>query len=157
TILGTYSDIAHQQLGADWQVNVDSPTQGLVTLRRLPPNTTGIFTGETDLPNASFATTASTIGVDPRTYAQGGWWRGDYSKRSLPDLMADLKTPAPGVPIAAGPMSIVATAGKDLAGFKLTASVLSPNGTVTTPISAPLAEGTETYTGVAPQGARLLS
>lgn len=157
TILGTYADIAHQQLGADWQVNVDSPPQGLVALRRLPPNTTGVFTGETDLPDATFATTASTIGIDPRTYAQGGWWRGDYANRSLSDLLAELKTPTPGVPIAAGPLSVVATAGKDLAGFKLTTSVLTPNGAVTTPLAATLAEGTQTYTGTAPPGARLLS
>jgi hypothetical protein len=157
TILQSYSDLAHQQLGADWQVTVDSPTQGLATLGRLPPGSTAVFIGETDLPNASFATSAATIGIDPAHFAAAGFWRGDYADRPLADLMASMRTPTPGTPLKAGALSIDATASDDLVGYRLDAVALRSNGDVTTVLSASLVAGQHVYTGTAPSGARLLS
>jgi FtsX-like permease family len=157
TVLQSYSDLAHQQIGADWQVAVDSPTQSLVALRKLPPRTTGVFIGETDLPNASFATSAATIGVDPERFAEGGWWRADYADRSLGDLMDSIRTPLPGSPVKAGPLTIDVTADKALAGYQLEATVLQPNGVVTIVVKEPMVAGQHVYTGTAPGGARLLS
>jgi hypothetical protein len=157
TILQSYSDLAHQQVGADWQVAVDSPTQSLAALHKLPPGTTGVFIGETDLPNASFASSAATIGVDPAHFAEGGWWRGDYADRSLDDLMESLRTPLPGSPVKAGPLTIDVTADDNLAGYQLNATVLQTSGVVTTVVKEPVVAGRHVYTGTAPAGARLLS
>ena len=157
TILGSYSDIAHQQLGADWQVNVDSPEQGLVALREAAAEHDRHLHRRDRPPRRDVRDDRLDHRHRPDAL-RAGWLVAQRLREEAVERPAGRpQDPAGGVPIPAGQMTVVATAGKDLAGFKLSASVISPNGTVTTPILVTLAEGTHTYSGTAPGGARLLS
>lgn len=160
TILRSYADLAHQAIGSDWQVQVDSPAQSLAALRKLPPGTTGIFSGQTDVANVALAVSPFTIGIDPNTYAAGGWWRGDYAPQSLPALMDLLKTPSIGelLPGAGKPIQVSIRVPPTIAGYRIEATIERPDGTVVPALNDVLLAGTHDYSGAAvPAGGRLLS
>src|SRR5207245_1550922 len=87
---------------------------------RVPGGTAAVYGGQTALIDPSPAVSAPTLGIDPSTYQQGGWWRRDYAVQPLPALLAKLSVPRGGVPIASGSKPLVTMdAPADIAGYQL--------------------------------------
>ena len=85
-VLRNHEDTAHQQVGADWNVQIAVPDDPLVAANSVPPNSVAVIRSQPvfELPG-SFTLSPSVIAVDPERFATGGWWRSDYSRpRSRP-------------------------------------------------------------------------
>jgi hypothetical protein len=134
TVLQNHADAAHQQVGADWNVQVAAPEQPIASLDRLPANATGVVRTEPSFEaQGSFSITPSAIAVDPSTYEDGGWWRADYSTTPEDTWLADLRTPDPAQPIPGGgssELAVDAEAGRGAQGLELVATVQQPSGDV---------------------------
>ena len=107
TVIRNHLDTAHQEVGADWLVNVGPPSQQLPAAHRLPSGTTAVIRTEAALqPSTSEPPTA--LAIDPTTYPSGGWWRSDYSSLSEGQIMSDLRVPDPGraLPPDAGRLTV---------------------------------------------------
>jgi hypothetical protein len=159
TILQSHADEAHQQVGGDWSVAVDTVPQSLAAMHRVPPATTPVYGGQTDLIDLPTAVSPATLGIDPGTYQQGAWWRSDYADQSLPALLQRLAVPMGGVPVGSGsnPPSVTMDAPADIAGYRLDVMTRLPNDSVVKAGSASIVPGRHTYSFTARGGARLLS
>jgi hypothetical protein len=101
TVIRNHLDSAHQDVGADWRLNVGSPPQQLPAVRRLPLDTTAVVRTEADLHPAT-SEPPTGLAIDPTTYPSGGWWRSDYSSLSEGQIMSALRVPDPGTALPSG-------------------------------------------------------
>ena len=83
-VLRNHEDTAHQQVGADWNVQIAVPEDPLIAASSVPQNAVAVIRSQPvfELPG-SFTLSPSVIAVDPQRFATGGWWRSDYSKTAL--------------------------------------------------------------------------
>ncbi|HET9724879.1 MAG TPA: ABC transporter permease [Actinomycetota bacterium] len=134
-VLRNQEDTAHQQVGADWRVEVDPPEQPLAALERLPPLATGVVRTVPYLEvRPRFPLTTLAMSVDPRSYERGGWWRGDYAAASEASWLDALTVEDTSVPVPEGPtpgsLSIEAEPLDGAEGIELVATVQAADGSV---------------------------
>ncbi len=91
-VLRNHQDAAHTLVGADWNVQVAPPEDVLRAVQQMPAGTTPVIRTEPDLRQGSFSLPPAAIAIDPATYAQGGWWRDDFSDTPIETILADLRT-----------------------------------------------------------------
>ncbi|HEY7668409.1 MAG TPA: ABC transporter permease [Actinomycetota bacterium] len=158
-VLQNHQDSAHNQTGADWRVNVSPPADVLGAIEDMPAGTTPVVRAEPSLEAGSFSLPPTAYAIDPATYADGGWWRDDFSATPLPTILADLATDPIGYPLAPGTstLHLEVSASEAESPLTLTATARRSDGTVGTPEPLPLAEGTASYDLPLDGAERLLS
>ncbi len=164
TVIRNHEDSAHQDLGADWRVEVAAPANQLAAIEHMPPGTTPIIRTDPDFERGSFSPPPVALAIDPATYAGGGWWRDDYSRVPESEILSRLSSPTPGLALPKGTtqVQLTAEATKSASGLALEASLLAPGGEVrTAPLVAEsgtvIQPGTATYTAQVQGATRLLS
>jgi hypothetical protein len=161
TLLTAHADVARQRVGATWAVATNPAPQSLAAMARVPPGDTALYRGQIEgIDTSDFSSddvdvaaaesalsTASVIGVDPSTYPAGGWWRDDYSSRSLGGLLGSLGSQTWGTALPAGTdrLSVRVSAPASVEGYALRAVVASRSGATRTVELGPLAAGPRTY------------
>jgi FtsX-like permease family protein len=158
TVLRSHADTARTQLGADWNVQIDTSAQSLNAERRLPPNVMGVYRAQADL-QVGVASQATILGVDPSRYATAGWWRGDFAARPLSALMSSLEVSETKgtLPAGTGTLAVTLTAPPTAEGLELAAVVLSANGRASTVRFGSLSPGQQVYRASAVGARRLIS
>ncbi|MFN8232884.1 MAG: ABC transporter permease [Actinomycetota bacterium] len=158
-VLRNHEDSAHNQIGADWRVNVTPPADVLGAFGTMPPNTTPVVRAEPSLEGGSFSLPPPAYGIDPATYARGGWWRSDFSAMPLPEILAALETEPIGyeVPPGASVLHVELEASEAESRLTLTATALRTDGTVATAEPLPIEEGVAGYDLPIDGAERLLS
>jgi ABC-type lipoprotein release transport system permease subunit len=156
-ITRNHEDTAHQQVGADWNVQVGTPQQQLVAARSVPEGAMAVVRSSPvfELPG-SFTLTPAMIAVDPARYAEAGWWREDYSPTSLEDWLGAIEVADPGVPIS-GDFEATVDTSAHAEGLELLVTTEGPGGEVATASAGILREGAATYTAPLPDAERILS
>lgn len=157
-VLRSHEDSAHQQVGADWNIAVAAPEQPLPALTQVPANATPVVRTEPtfDTPG-QFSLTPSAIGIDPATFATGGWWRTDYSDTPLTTWLQDLEVPATGVPLSAGQLTVGLLATKSAQGLDLVATVEQQDHMVVAYELGKVTAGESDYAATVGVAGRLLS
>jgi len=145
-VLRNHEDTAHQQVGADWNVQIAVPDDPLIAARSVPPNAVAVVRSQPvfELPG-SFTLTPSVIAVDPERYATGGWWRSDYSKTPLDTWLADIEVPDPAVPVSGESFAATITAGAPAEGLQLQVTYETADDHVRTASAGTIVQGTKTY------------
>ncbi|MFB3739243.1 MAG: FtsX-like permease family protein, partial [Candidatus Velamenicoccus archaeovorus] len=157
-VMRNHEDSAHQQVGADWRVQIGAPEQPLVALGRMPPNATPLIRSEPVFPvPGGFSITPVVLAVDPSTYDRGGWWRADYSDTSESDWLAALETDRGGLAVSGGTVSAEVAADANAAGLDLVATFQRASGEVVAADLGALEPGDHTYEAPAEGAVRLLS
>jgi ABC-type lipoprotein release transport system permease subunit len=145
-VLRNHEDTAHQQVGADWNVQIAVPEDQLVAADSVPPNAVAVVRSQPvfELPG-SFTLSPSVIAVDPERFATGGWWRSDYSNTPLETWLAEIDVPDPGIPVSSESFSVTVTAGAQAAGLQLQVTYETQDDHVGTVSAGAIQEGTATY------------
>ncbi len=160
-VLRSHQDSAHQQVGGEWNIGVGPPDQPLAAIAHMPPMTTPIVRTEPRFETGSFSLTPVAIGIDPATYQDAGWWRGDYSSQSIDGILDALRTEPYGIvlPQGAAELTVHLDVPAELAGLHLAATSEATDGTVSTDrADGPLEAGAASYTiALANSPERLLS
>jgi hypothetical protein len=159
-VLRSHQDSAHQQVGADWDIQVSPPDQPLAAIARMPAGTTPIVRTEPRFESGSYSLTPVSIGIDPATYEAAGWWRDDYSRSSIQDILAALRTDPYGIelPEAVEDLTAELDVPPELTGLRLAATTENADGTVRTrEADRALEAGSASYTISVAGSARLLS
>lgn len=157
-VLGNHQDSAHQQVGSDWNIQVAVPEQPLAALEDTPTNTTGVIRTEPSFERTGdFSLSPAMIAVDPRTYAQAGWWRSDYSPTSETEWLRALSSPDPAVPVDGEAFSAEITGDALANGLHVLLTYETDDGEVFTVGGGHLVEGTITSEAELPGAARLMS
>ena len=145
-VLRNHEDTAHQQVGADWNVQIAVPEDQLVAADSVPPNSVAVVRSQPvfELPG-SFTLSPSVIAVDPERFATGGWWRSDYSNTPLETWLAEIDVPDPGIPVSSESFSVTVTAGAQAAGLQLQVTYETQDDHVRTVSAGAIQEGTATY------------
>lgn len=145
-VLRNHEDTAHQQVGADWNVQIAVPEDQLVAAYSVPPNAVAVVRSQPvfELPG-SFTLSPSVIAVDPERFATGGWWRSDYSNTPLDTWLAEIDVPDPGIPVSSESFSVTVTAGAQAAGLQLQVTYETQDDHVRTVSAGAIQEGTATY------------
>lgn len=157
-VLRNHEDSARQQVGADWNIAVAAPEQPLSALRQVPPNATPVVRTDPafEVPG-QFSLTPSAIGIDPASFATGGWWRTDYSDTSLTTWLGDLRSTPAGVRLDAGRLIVRLTATGRAAGLDLVATVEQQDHTVVAYELGTVTAGEGDYGGDVRTAGQLLS
>jgi hypothetical protein len=144
-VLRNHEDSAHQQVGADWNVQVAVPDQPLSTIRSLPPGSVAVLRSQPifDL-EGTFPLPPALIAVDPERYAESGWWREDYSDTALQEWLSMITVPDLGVPVSGAEFTatVTAQAPRDL---ELLVTYQTPEAEVRTATAGLLQDGTHPY------------
>jgi ABC-type lipoprotein release transport system permease subunit len=145
-VLRNHEDTAHQQVGADWNVQIAVPQDQLVAAGSVPPNSVAVVRSQPvfELPG-SFTLSPSVIAVDPERFATGGWWRSDYSNTPLETWLEEIEMPDPGIPVSSESFSVTVTAGAQAAGLQLQVTYETRDDHVRTVSAGAIEEGTATY------------
>ena len=156
-VIRNHEDSAHQQVGADWNIAVAAPKQPLLALTQVPSNATPVVRTEPDFETpGQFSLTPSAIGIDPATFATGGWWRPDYSDTPLTMWLRDLEVPAAGIPVTAGQLTVDLAATSNARGLDLVATVEERDHTIVAHDLGKVTVGEGNYSATVSAG-RLLS
>ena len=157
-VLRNHEDTAHQQVGADWNVQIAVPKDPLVAVSSVPPDSVAIVRSQPvfDKPG-QFTLSPSIVAVDPARFADGGWWRGDYSNTSLDEWLDAITVPDTGVPISSEDFSASVTAAQDAAGLQLQVTYETADHHVLTASAGTLTVGTKTYEATLDGADRILS
>ncbi|HWL90283.1 MAG TPA: ABC transporter permease [Actinomycetota bacterium] len=158
-VLRNHEDAAHAQVGADWRVNVTPPEDVLAVIRDMPPLTTPAVRTEPRLESGSFQLPPIALGVDPLTYASGGWWRDDFSEMPLPEILRRLEAPPFGtdLPGASSMLSFEMDSGRDVRDLEVTATGVDEAGIVHTAALQEIEPGLASYELAIEGTVRLLS
>ena len=157
-VLRNHEDTAHQQVGADWNVQIAVPDDPLIAASSVPPNAVAVIRSQPvfELPG-SFTLTPSVIAVDPQRFATGGWWRSDYSKTPLDTWLAEIEVPDPAVPVSGESFAATVTAGAPAEGLQLQVTYETGDDHVRTASAGTIVQGTKTYEAVLDGADALLS
>jgi ABC-type lipoprotein release transport system permease subunit len=145
-VLRNHEDTAHQQVGADWNVQIAVPDDPLIAASSVPPDSVAVIRSQPvfELPG-SFTLSPSVIAVDPQRFATGGWWRSDYSKTPLDTWLRDIEVPDPAVPVSGESFTATVTAGAPAEGLQLQVTYETDDDRVRTVSAGTIVQGTETY------------
>lgn len=157
-VIQNHEDAAHQDVGADWQVDVAQTDQPLVAMGEIPEGATPVSRSLPTIPGTR-AIPPTALGIDPATYEDGGWWRFDYSSLSLSDMLSRLDSPESGValPEEAQSLEVRITAPLEAEGLLLLARVENADGELVTLDLGTLSPDSATYSAPVEGGGRLLS
>jgi FtsX-like permease family len=157
-VLRNHEDSARQQVGADWNVQVAFPDDQLLAIERLPQNAVAVIRSQPtfELPG-TFPQPPVAIAVDPERYAEGGWWRSDYSEVPLPEWLAALEVPEAGLVVGGEDFSATVTADVQSEGLELLVTYRTSGGGVRTASAGVLEEGTQAYVASLDGAERILS
>ena len=158
-VLRNHQDAAHTLVGADWNVQVAPPEDVLRAVEQMPAGTTPVIRTEPDLRQGSFSLPPAAIAIDPATYAQGGWWRDDFSDTPIETILADLRTAPLGLdlPLGASTLSLSLDVPPAAAGLAVSATVLDGEDRAHTAPPVTVSAGRRTYRIPLTSGTRLLS
>jgi hypothetical protein len=157
TALTRNQDAAREQLGADWNLLVNAPAQVTVAAKRLGANSTLTFHGSAQT-SAAPVGFANVLGVDPSTFASGGWWQPQDSTLALSSLLRRLEVPALGIPVPPQTRLLkLRVAAPSVHGLHLWAVGQDASGTVADRDLGTLRRGQWTYGGHIAGLSRLLS
>ena len=158
-VLQNHEDAAHTIVGADWNVPVSPPADVLPAIDDMPPNTTPVIRTEPDFGQGTYALPPSAIAIDPATYADGGWWRSDFSETPIDQILEALKTSPSGFELPAGAQTLTLSLDvpKAAEGIGVSATVIDGDGVTNTPDVQPVSAGPGTYRIPLAPGTRLLS
>ncbi len=158
-VLRNHEDAAHTIVGADWNVPVSPPDDVLSAIDDMPPNTTPVIRTEPDFGQGTYALPPSAIAIDPATYADGGWWRSDFSETPIDQILEALKTSPTGYDLPAGATTLTLSLDvpKAAEGIGVSATVIDDGGVTNTPDVQPVSAGPGTYRIPLTPGTRLLS
>jgi hypothetical protein len=158
TELTRNQDAARAQVGADWNLSVGWPVQGVVSADRLGSRATLAFYGSAAASSTPALSLATVIGIDPASYARAGWWQAQDASPPLPSLLSRLSAPPIGMALPHGTqtlqLQVSAATGK---GLRLWAVLSSPDGTFFDRSLGVLRPGTRTYRARMVGASRLLS
>ena len=157
-VLRNHEDTAHQQVGADWNVQIAVPDDPLIAANSVPPDSVAVVRSQPvfELPG-SFTLTPSVIAVDPQRFATGGWWRSDYSKTPLDTWLRDIEVPDPAVPVSGESFAATVTAGAAAEGLHLQVTYETADDHVRTASAGTIVQGTKTYEAALDEADALLS
>jgi hypothetical protein len=142
-VLGNHEDSAHQQVGSDWNIQVAVPDEPLAALRDAPPNTTGVIRSEPSFERTgNFSLTPSLLAIDPRTYADAGWWRSDYSPVAEDEWLGELDAGDASVEVDGTTFSAQVTGDAAADGLRMLVTYETPDGEVRTQSAGKITEGT---------------
>ncbi len=152
-----HRDAAQAFTGAAWVGDLGQMPGGAIST--LPPGTTAVSRFIPSAVSGTLPSGTEGLGIDPATFEGSSWWRSDLADGSLGDLMQDLHTPQPGVPLPDGArqLSFRMTAPSDADAFDVRATVADPDGTVRATPSQPIVPGANEYTLDLGDASRLLS
>jgi putative ABC transport system permease protein len=158
-VLRNHADAAHTQVGADWNVQVFPPEDVLAAIRRMPPGTTPVVRTDPGFEQGSFPLPPTALAIDPATYAQGGWWRSDYSDLSLEEILTELRTEPIGVelPAAASELRVTLRVPRSALGLGIVATTQDDAGATSSPPPSMLDVGVGSYEIPIDGAVRLLS
>ena len=158
TELTRNQDAARAQVGADWNLSVAWPAQGVASADRLGSRATLAFYGSAAASSAPALQLATIIGVDPASYARAGWWQARDASLPLPSLLSRLSAPPPGMALPTGAQTLqLRVSASGGAGLRLWAVLSSPNGKFFQQALGVLRPGTVTYRAPLDGASRLLS
>ncbi|HET7236580.1 MAG TPA: ABC transporter permease [Actinomycetota bacterium] len=157
-VIRNHEDSAHQQVGADWNVQIAAPEQQLVAVESVPPDAVAVVRSlpQFDLPG-TFPLSPVAIAVDPERYAAGGWWREDYSQVELQEWLRRIDVPDPGIPVTGTTFEATVDADDVAAGLELLVTYETADGEVRTASAGVLVEGSATYQAPLDEAARIVS
>jgi hypothetical protein len=146
-VLTNHSDSAHTQIGGDWNVTITPPAQALTAMRRLPGTMTPVVRTEPSFAGGSFSLPPTALGIDPATYLNGGWWRGDFSATDIETILADLEAREVGtaIPAGASTLTVELSVPEAAAGLALQATTIEADGGITATDPLPLGRGAGSY------------
>jgi hypothetical protein len=146
-VLTNHSDSAHTQVGGDWNVTITPPAQTLSAIRGLPGNMTPVVRTEPGLSGGSFSLPPTAIAIDPATYLNGGWWRGDFSATDIETILADLGAPEVGtaIPEGASTLTVELAVPEVAADLAVQATTIDADGRVIATDLVPLDRGAGSY------------
>ena len=158
TELTRNQNAARAQVGADWNLSVAWPAQGVASANRLGSRATLAFYGSAAASSAAALQLATIIGVDPASYATAGWWQARDASLPLPSLLSRLSAPPIGMALPRGAQTlqlrVIASGGT---GLRLWAVLSSPNDIFFQRPLGVLRPGTTTYRARLEGASRLLS
>jgi hypothetical protein len=158
TELTRNQDAARAQVGADWSLLIGWPAQGVASAEKLGSRATLAFYGTAAASSAPSLWLATVIGVDPTSYARGGWWQRQDASLPLPSLLSRLSGPRVGMALPNGAQTlqlrVSASTGR---GLQLWVVLSSSNGTFFERPLGALQPGTRTYRAGVEGASRLLS
>jgi hypothetical protein len=129
TVLTGDVNTARGQIGADWNFLVGTPTQGARSAAALPVGATLVFHGSVATSSESSLAEATLIGLDPPSYASGGWWRERDADLPLTTLLDRLTPPPIGLALPRGTNQVqIPTADPLPPGTELVATLEDSNG-----------------------------
>jgi hypothetical protein len=158
TELSRNQDAARAQVGADWNLSVAWPAQGMASANRLGSRATLAFYGTAAASSASALQLATIIGVDPASYPRAGWWQARDASLPLPSLLSRLSAPPIGMALPTNAQTLqlrVSASGGP--GLRLWAVLSSPNDIFFQRALGVLRPGTVTYRARIEGASRLLS
>ena len=157
-VLRNHEDTAHQQVGGDWNVQIAVPADPLVAAASVPRDSVAVVRSQPvfELPG-SFTLTPSVIAVDPARFADGGWWRSDYSTTPLDTWLEEIEVPDPGIPVSSEAFSATVTAGAPAEGLDLQVTYETGDDHVRTASAGAIEQGTATYAATLDGAERLSS
>jgi hypothetical protein len=145
-VLRNHEDTAHQQVGADWNVQIAVPDDPLIAASSVPANAVAVIRSQPVFERpGSFTLSPSVIAVDPRRFATGGWWRSDYSSTPLDTWLRDIEVPDPAVPVSGETFTATITAGAPAVGLRLLVTYETDDDHVRTASAGSIVQGTQTY------------
>jgi hypothetical protein len=156
----SHEDSAHQQVGADWNIEVSPPAEPLSAIAHMPPGTTPVVRTQPRFETGSFSLVPVALGIDPETYEDAGWWRDDYSEEPIQDILAALRTEPYGLTLPDGTQELTVDLDvpPQIGGLRLGATAAAADGTVvTSEADRPLGPGVGSYTIELEGATRLLS
>jgi hypothetical protein len=158
-VLRNHEDAAHAQVGADWRLNVTPPEDILSVVRDMPAMTTPVVRTEPRLESGSFQLPPITLGLDPSTYGEAGWWRDDFSETPLPEILRRLDAPPFGMdlPAASSILTFELDSSREVRDLEVTATGVDEAGVVRTASLQPIEPGVATYEMQIEGAVRLLS
>jgi hypothetical protein len=158
TELTRNQEAARAQVGADWNLSIAWPAQGVDSANRLGSRATLAFYGSAAASSAAALQLATIIGVDPASYPGAGWWQARDTSLPLPSLLSRLSAPPIGMALPKGAQTLqLRVSALGGTGLRLWAVLSSPAGIfVRRPLGA-LRPGTATYRASLAGASRLLS
>jgi hypothetical protein len=157
-VLRNHEDTAHQQVGADWNVQIAVPKDPLRAVSSVPEDSVAVVRSQPVFDNPGRFTLAPTVlAVDPQRYADGGWWRSDYSDTSEDDWLDAITVQDFGIPVSSEDFSADVTTTADAAGLQLQVTYETGDAHVLTASAGALTEGTKTYRATLDGAERVLS
>jgi len=157
-VLGSHEDSARQQVGADWNVRIALPDQPLAALDDLPSNATPVIRTQPSFGERGiFPLTPSALGIDPRTFRDGGWWREDYSSVPIVEWLPALRTEEVGAPVSGEVLTADVIADAGAAGLRLVVAYATAKGEVREAAGPELGAGASTLALELPGATEILS